>query len=139
MDIHKNLEAIINVAKYHAKEHNCNYNIILMNGDENGNPTSYSTYEYVADSYFNKERSNALLLYKTDDLLKDENNNVYEKEVFSILDSLSNDKSYTYINPYDIVHDFPQRHNPYIRESKKINNNDLCSCGSGKKYKKCCK
>ena len=27
---------------------------------------------------------------------------------------------------------------PYIREKKKIGRNELCSCGSDKKYKKCC-
>lgn len=29
-------------------------------------------------------------------------------------------------------------HTPYVRESKKLSRNDLCSCGSGLKYKKCC-
>lgn len=27
---------------------------------------------------------------------------------------------------------------PYVREERKIGRNELCSCGSGKKYKKCC-
>ena len=27
---------------------------------------------------------------------------------------------------------------PYVRESPKVGRNDPCSCGSGKKYKKCC-
>lgn len=27
---------------------------------------------------------------------------------------------------------------PYVRETKKIGRNDLCPCGSGKKYKHCC-
>ena len=27
---------------------------------------------------------------------------------------------------------------PYVRETPKIGRNDLCPCGSGKKYKKCC-
>lgn len=27
---------------------------------------------------------------------------------------------------------------PYVRETPKIGRNDPCSCGSGKKYKKCC-
>lgn len=30
-----------------------------------------------------------------------------------------------------------QKHEPYIAE-KKIGRNDICFCGSGKKYKKCC-
>jgi uncharacterized protein YchJ len=27
---------------------------------------------------------------------------------------------------------------PHVREFKKIGRNGLCTCGSGKKYKKCC-
>lgn len=29
-------------------------------------------------------------------------------------------------------------HDPYVRTSPKIGRNDPCSCGSGKKFKKCC-
>jgi SEC-C motif-containing protein len=29
-------------------------------------------------------------------------------------------------------------HQPYIRKDAKVKPNDPCSCGSGKKYKKCC-
>jgi len=32
-----------------------------------------------------------------------------------------------------------QSHEPYIREEPKIGRNSICLCGSGKKYKKCCK
>lgn len=40
-------------------------------------------------------------------------------------------------------HDFPAGSNstmdlPYVRATDKIGRNDPCSCGSGKKYKKCC-
>jgi hypothetical protein len=73
-DIHHNLEAIKDVAISYAKEHQVNYNIILMNPDSDGKFTMGSTYEYVADSYFEKERPNVILLHKTDDLIKDEQN-----------------------------------------------------------------
>ena len=33
---------------------------------------------------------------------------------------------------------FNQISEPYIRKSPKLSRNDPCSCGSGKKYKKCC-
>jgi hypothetical protein len=33
---------------------------------------------------------------------------------------------------------FPQQVRPIIRNSSKVGRNDLCKCGSGKKYKKCC-
>jgi len=55
----------------------------------------------------------------------------YEKEMKVVL-----------TNPYEhlkfadgIGANVPQ----YIRKDPKINNNDRCPCGSGKKYKKCCK
>lgn len=31
-----------------------------------------------------------------------------------------------------------ERHTPIIRQEPKVGRNDLCPCGSGKKYKKCC-
>lgn len=71
MSIHHNLEAIKSVALHHAKEHECNYNIIIFNPDAAGNfnEAEGSTYEYVRDSYFDKPRPHAKLLHKTDDLL----------------------------------------------------------------------
>jgi hypothetical protein len=70
MNIHHDLETIKLVAIEYAKEHNCNYNIILMNPDEDGKFSfrSGSTYEFVTDSYFEKPRPNVVLLFKTDDL-----------------------------------------------------------------------
>lgn len=32
----------------------------------------------------------------------------------------------------------PYKAKPFVREAPKIGRNDPCSCGSGKKYKKCC-
>ncbi len=71
MNIHYNLEAIKMIACEYAKKHNCNYNIIIHNPDEFGNFTQGSTYEFVVDSYFEKERPNVKLLFKTDDLFKE--------------------------------------------------------------------
>lgn len=73
MSIYKNLEAIKTIALEYAKNHSCNYNIIISNPDKEGNfsEASGSTYEFVADSYFEKDRPNAKLLHKTDDLLGD--------------------------------------------------------------------
>lgn len=72
MNIHHDLEKIKNVAIHYAKEHNCNYNIILMNPNANGefDLSSGSTYEYVTDSYFNKPRPNVIRLYTTDNLIR---------------------------------------------------------------------
>lgn len=38
-------------------------------------------------------------------------------------------------------HEFPffnWFNEPYVRETRKIGRNEICPCGSGKKYKKCC-
>jgi SEC-C motif-containing protein len=34
------------------------------------------------------------------------------------------------------VHEEPQQ--PVVREGPKVGRNDPCTCGSGKKFKKCC-
>lgn len=74
MSIYHNLEQMKLVAVAKAKEHNCNYNIIMLNPDEHGtfSLSAGSTYEMVADSYFDKPRPDAILLHKTDDLIIEE-------------------------------------------------------------------
>lgn len=144
-DIHKNLEAIKNVALYYAEIHNCNYNIILMNPNEDGTPSDSSTYEYVADSYFEKERPNVLLLFKTDDILnKGKTIDEIREENYQIeIDRLTNFDN-THVNQYlqlmrdDLMGEGFSRGITYVRETPKIGRNEPCSCGSGKKYKKCC-
>lgn len=72
--IYKNLDHMIMIALHSAKEHDCNYNIILMNPTESGGfDDRLSTYEMVRDSYFEKDRPNVALLYRTDDLIRVEN------------------------------------------------------------------
>ena len=73
MNIHHNLPVITEVAKEQAKDHNCNYNIIISNPNAKGefDANEGSTYEIVGDSYFEKPRPNAKLLHKTDDLLNE--------------------------------------------------------------------
>lgn len=74
MNIYHNLEAIKDIAIESAKEHDCNYNVILVNPGEDGkfNVETGSTYEFVADSYFEKPRPNAIILHRTDDLISTE-------------------------------------------------------------------
>jgi len=69
MSIHTNLEEIKAVAIYKAKEHNCNYNIIIHNAVDGEFKEGESTYEFVRDSYFETDRQNCVLLHKTDDLI----------------------------------------------------------------------
>lgn len=144
MSVYKDLNAMTEVAVHIAKEHNCNYNVILMNPDENGefSENNGSTYEMVTDSYFEKERPNAKLIYKTDDLIAQEQedtdaindmilNNQFlnPNNVFEIKNAYRDYVDYTHVNYTG----------PYVREERKIGNNEPCKCGSGKKYKKCCK
>lgn len=73
--ISHDLEATILIAKSFAEKHQINYNIILMNPNPHGDfdIAHGSTYEFVADSYFEKPRPNVIVLHKTDDLLKNKN------------------------------------------------------------------
>lgn len=57
------------VAVEKAKDHRCNYNIIIHNPVDGWFKLGHSTFEMVADSYFEKERPNVLLVKKTDDIL----------------------------------------------------------------------
>lgn len=74
MSIYHDLDAIKDVALSCAKEHQVNYNVILMNPDENGNfsRSAGSTYEFVRDSYFEKKRPNVIKLFTTDSVLKND-------------------------------------------------------------------
>lgn len=58
-------------------EHNCNYHIIIMN-HVNGmfNEQMGSTYEFVTDSYFEKERPHAIQIIDTDSLKFAKENNL---------------------------------------------------------------
>lgn len=40
---------------------------------------------------------------------------------------------------YAQTHIPPPKPPQYVRSTKKVHNNSVCTCGSGKKYKKCCK
>ena len=147
MSVYKNLEAMTMVSIHNAKEHGCNYNIILVNGDENGEFSEErgSTYESVTDSFFNKERPNVKLIARTDDLIAKE-----KEDEEAVSDMILNNQ---FLNPNDVfqIHntykDFVdpesmymnRNHTPFVRDERKIGNNELCTCGSGKKYKKCCK
>lgn len=69
MGVYHNLGFMANIAIAKAKEHNCNYNIILHN-HHNGefDKSKGSTYEMVADSYLEKDRDFVKLIAKTDDI-----------------------------------------------------------------------
>lgn len=154
MSVYKNLETMTQVAIHQAKEHNCNYNVILMNPDENGefSESNGSTYEMVADSFFNKERSNVKLIYKTDDLIAQEESEPVDEEFPEIPEmfmgnhDLFGPEPYLFTNPYENFSEFEPisekqrniKHVP-VRTTPKYSNNEPCPCESGKKYKKCCK
>ncbi len=85
MDIHHDFDKIKMLAIHYAKEHNSNYTVILMNPDSNGNFSldSGSTYEFVADSYFEKERPNIKILFSTKDEVSEK-----PKDMVEALDDL---------------------------------------------------
>ena len=143
MDIHKNLEAIMSVAEYYSKEHKCNYTVILHAG---------STYEYVADSYFEKERSNCEIIHKFE---YEENieQKLEEEQYDSLIDGMyfESNKRFEESLEFDKIlqetkysHLSDKESNAVIvpvrnsNTNPKIGRNETCPCGSGKKYKNCC-
>lgn len=70
MSIYHDIDEIKAMALHYARKFNCNYNVILHSPDKEGNFSllAGSTYEFVSDSYFNKERPNVIILHRTDDL-----------------------------------------------------------------------
>lgn len=73
LNIYHDRKMMEQLAIHNAKEHGCNYNVILMNPID-GKFGDGSTYEFVADSYFEKERPNTILLDTTDNLIPKEAN-----------------------------------------------------------------
>jgi len=71
MSIHHNLQQIKSLAVVSAQEHNCNYNVILVNPNDKRefDLSAGSTYEFVMDSYFDTPRPNAIILHTTDEML----------------------------------------------------------------------
>lgn len=74
MDIHHELPLIKLIAVEKAKEHNCNYIIMIHNPDSKGNYNREegSTYEYMAESYFDKPRPNVKVVTSTNQLIAQE-------------------------------------------------------------------
>jgi len=149
MSIYHNLEAMTQLALHEAREHNCNYNVILFNPDENGEFSleNGSTYEMVADSYFEKPRPNVKLITTTGEIMLQEAREAIENGIVSIetdgfpIHELM-DSKYLDFNDLDVekmLSGIPQSIPQYIRSERKIGNNETCPCGSGTKYKKCCK
>lgn len=138
------------LALHEAREHNCNYNVILFNPDENGEFSLErgSTYEMVADSYFEKPRPNVKLITTTGEIMLQEAREAIENGIVSVetdefpihelMDSKYIDfKESAYISK--LMEEMPPRIPQYVRSERKVGNNETCPCGSGTKYKKCCK
>lgn len=168
MNIHKNFERIKSVAMFQAIEHNCNYNIVILNPKTTSEniaaiPNLFdeekSTYEIVNDSYFEKERPNVLKVMTTDamqNVMSDHFDPGWTKlfeEKKREMDSIraiviEDDWKSTVPNlgqAMPIVnYDREPGPNiqgavaPLVKTEPDMNRNDPCHCGSGKKYKKCC-
>lgn len=69
MSVHKSLESIKLLAKNAAGNHNMVYVVVIMNPNEAGEfeEQAGSTYEFVAESYFEKPRPNVKVLLRTDE------------------------------------------------------------------------
>lgn len=163
MNIHHDLEAIKMVAIEETKNYGYNYNIIINNPNDKGefDLSAGSTYEFVADSYFNTPRPNVILLHRTKDLLEVEEVSRFldsfspeapymkmRKEIelnnaeMEILNSSNDDKGKLKkgLSIVRIEADGVNYKNGKLGLERiaNTNRNDKCNCGSGKKFKKCC-
>lgn len=84
MSIYKNLEHMKLVACEYAKQHKCNYNIIIHNPVNGEFDMEQSTYEMVTDSYFKTDRPHVKKVCTTDELLEKERENAAQFENPSI-------------------------------------------------------
>lgn len=167
MSIHHNLEQIKAVALEYAKQHNCNYNVIIHNPNDKGefDMACGSTYEFVVDSYFETERPNIIRLYKTDDDLKKkltlsaselplgthitgdlvkgyEEIKVIQKEIEALDATFNHDekgklKKGLSIHPVQADGVRYMQGSSGLQRISNTNRNDKCNCGSGKKFKHC--
>lgn len=64
--------------------------------------------------------------------------NDYEREQYAKLIDFDNQEVKRVMQLDKEIHYIKSRIEQYIRDTPKIGRNELCSCGSGKKYKKCC-
>lgn len=154
-DIHKDKEAMKAIAVLQAIEHRCNYNLIIHNHVNGNFDEDRSTYEVVADSWFEKDRPHAIILYTTDDMRQnladhfdeamvrviekkqEEMDGVKEKSV-DYAKALENPPFKIERPPADLYDKIEvESPKPFIA-NKVPGRNDPCSCGSGKKAKKCC-
>jgi len=164
MDIHKDIDDIKAVAFNCAKEHGCNYTIIIHNPVEGNFDKDNSTYEFVADTWFEKERPEHVVVCKTDDLMMTSDGYIKKKNkmrkigmvgnhvglVASLDKIMEENKSNVYtITANEFIEDdtmFGHQSKKQkeaivvpVRTEAKIGRNEPCYCGSGKKFKKCCK
>jgi hypothetical protein len=136
-NIHKDYEAIKEMALYYARDTGINYTVILLNPNEAGAFDGIaSTYELVQDSYLEsyKQQRNVKVLFRTDDVLHP------VKKVLTIgLGPVGKYAQTIHLPTAATIHSPTSDHTPFKRTMPKVGNNDPCLCGSGKKYKHCCK
>tara|TARA_R110000796_G_scaffold34373_4_gene88852 strand:- start:4230 stop:4739 length:510 start_codon:yes stop_codon:yes gene_type:complete len=164
-DVYRDLEGMCNVALHYAEEHGCNYYVIISYPVD-GCLGLGSTYEYVGDSYFEKARD-CVVMMETDWVLGrfksiSSEFDIRDSTISRLTKSMLSDLNLT----REIDSDLRVRNNgagsePFLIADYKTSNynmgyrgyrerieprrvekvpgrNDLCSCGSTKKYKKCC-
>lgn len=137
-EIYKDYEAIKQIALHYAKEHKCNYNVIIHSPNEDGTFGPESTYEFVTDSYFEKERPFDKIIFKTDDEPKELAEIIEQNEYDATIGKLFHVDSLIGSHKFGVPETTYSRPDTYVREQPKIGRNDTCMCGSGKKYKNCC-
>ena len=101
---------------------------LAMANDMDGEGRVFTSHPLFKGSYNNEMDSYTLEQFEEDNKKrKDDEEKEVERRKFM---SLKSDEFYDQA--------LWPRPEPFVRDEPKIGRNDLCPCGSGKKYKKCC-
>ena len=134
-NIHHDYETIKLIAYSYARKHGVNYSVIMLNPSVDMTfDERCSTYEFVTDSYFSKERRNVIVMHKTGILPKDEN----EHTNFCSQHFVTENREQYHRRMFGRVRKPVDKPITPTIISKKIGRNDNCPCGKNKKYKFCC-
>lgn len=147
------------IAVFQAIENIREYLLIIHNHVNYAFDPEVSTYEIVGKSYFDKYRPNVFTIHSTDQLYE-RRAEYFDAPMIRLMEAkkaeMDNVKALSeeYAKPGAFIPFEPKVMkitNPYPRESEpgkkveqvintepKVNRNDPCPCGSGKKNKKCC-
>jgi hypothetical protein len=132
MSVYKNFQQACDIADIYSRQLKRNYTVILLNPVEGLFDGIESTYEIVQDSYF-INNPDEIKVYEAN------YNAILEEEFPHYPEFFKNDSFQEVMAMKKYATMFDEVYTPPFIRGEKFGRNQLCSCNSGKKNKKCCK